>query len=125
MVEDLDINIAIHRGAIIRADDGLALSSRNQYLTIEERNIAPFLYKILQKTAHNLITNPKTNGVLQKAIQELYEYGFTHVDYLEWLDEKYLQPVDIAPKNQQYSRLFGACMLGKTRLIDNIRVAIT
>lgn len=118
MVEDLNIPTQIIGAPTARAQDGLALSSRNQYLSPAEREIAPALYRILVHTAQVLHHIPENyNQQLTNAKNELIQAGFTSVDYLEWIDTDSLQPASHTTRSR---RLLVAAYLGKTRLIDNI-----
>lgn len=113
MVKELGMSTEIVGSPLKREEDGLALSSRNRYLSPEERNLAPQLYKAMV-TIHASPFNPKT---LQQAWDTLTANGFV-MDYLEWRYEENLERVQ--EPTQKPMRLFAAAMLGKTRLIDNI-----
>ncbi len=117
LVSDLDIPTEIVGAPIIREEDGLALSSRNRYLSPDERKIAPILYKTLQNTAHNLKSN-NVSEILAKGIADLTEAGYK-VEYLELCDSFTLAPL---AEYEEGSRLLVAAWLGKTRLIDNMSV---
>ena len=101
----------------MREEDGLALSSRNRYLSQDERKIAPFLYKTLEQVAKDLQNHP-VSDVLAKAVIYLTEHGFK-VEYLELCDSSSLAPLS---ELKEDARLLVAAWLGKTRLIDNISV---
>lgn len=120
MVRDLDVPAEIIGAPIAREEDGLAMSSRNRYLSEEERRIAPKLYDILCHVAPRLKTvlqgHENTERVLNDARKSLVAAGFTKVDYLELRDSETLAAaVDMRP-----ARVFAAVFLGKTRLIDNL-----
>ncbi len=117
LVDDLDIPVEIIAGATLREADGLAMSSRNSYLSESERKTAPLLYQTLQKTAKELKYSGITD-VLAKGIAELTAAGFK-VDYLELVDGENLKSLS---EVEEDSRLLVAAWLGKTRLIDNIAV---
>ena len=121
MVADLSLPIDIKSGAIQRADDGLALSSRNQYLSASERAVAPLLWQTLQSCAATLTTTPNCEpaSIIDPARETLEQAGFT-VDYLELRELSTLQLVD---SGDQDCALFVAARLGDTRLIDNIQLA--
>lgn len=120
MVLDLNIPVSILSGATMREEDGLAMSSRNQYLSAEERAVAPKLYEILQRTKSQLNRQPDAvEKVLKSALEELLASGFAAVDYLELCDAENLQPLWGLTRP---ARLLAAAYLGKTRLIDNIAV---
>jgi len=119
MARDLDIPVKIEGIATMREPDGLALSSRNVYLSPEERWIAPLLYRVLNDTATALAANPdNVAAALQNALAELRQAGFAP-DYLELRDT-----ADLSPMSQldRPARLLAAAHLGRTRLIDNIPV---
>lgn len=119
MVTDLNIPTVIHGVPIVREKDGLALSSRNRYLSEPERDIAPMLHHILQHTAAELRTSAPIALTLEHASQMLLHAGFASVDYLEYVDSATLQPESLLTSK---GRLVVAAYLGKTRLIDNIEV---
>lgn len=119
MVSDLNIPTDIHGVPIVREGDGLALSSRNRYLSEPERDIAPMLHNILLHTANELKTQSPVAQTLEHASQMLLHAGFASVDYLEYVDQKTLEPQPILTSK---GRLVAAAYLGKTRLIDNVEV---
>ncbi len=121
MVADLSLPIDIQSGATQRAEDGLALSSRNQYLSASERAVAPLLWQTLQSCAAALTATPdcKPASIIDPARETLEQAGFT-VDYLELRELSTLQLVD---SGDQDCALFVAARLGDTRLIDNIQLA--
>lgn len=120
MVADLSLPIDIQSGPTQRAEDGLALSSRNQYLSASERALAPFLWQTLQSCAAALTATPQCppSSVIDPAIEALEQAGFT-VDYLELRELSTLRLVDNV---DQDCALFVAARLGDTRLIDNIQL---
>ena len=120
MVADLSLPINIQSGPTQRAEDGLALSSRNQYLSASERALAPFLWQTLQSCAAALTATPQCppSSVIDPAIEALEQAGFT-VDYLELRELSTLRLVDNV---DQDCALFVAARLGDTRLIDNIQL---
>lgn len=99
----------------MREADGLALSSRNRYLTPEQRAIAPALYATLCHLRDHLSVD-NSKELLAWGKNELLARGFTSVDYMEMRDSTHLTPAT-SPHN---ARLFAAAALGTTRLIDNI-----
>ncbi len=109
LVEDLDINTKIIGAKILKEQDGLAMSSRNQYLSPVERNIAGKLNTILKETL--------ANKNLEKGKREILEAGFDKIDYLEFRQQDNLEETKDFNDN---TRIFAAAWLGKTRLIDNI-----
>lgn len=118
MVEDLDMPVALRFVPTVREADGLALSSRNAYLSTTERETAPVLYQILQASSNRIRQNENIGTVLQWGIQVLTENGF-EVDYLALVDGADLRPIT-AFKGE--ARLIVAARIGKTRLIDNCAV---
>ncbi len=118
-VADMDIPVTILGGETVREEDGLALSSRNAYLTEEERAIAPQLHRILQSVAKAVAGGEDLDEVTQKALLKLKELGFGPIDYLAVRDAKTLQRVKAAGFS---CRVLVAANLGKTRLIDNIAI---
>lgn len=121
LVQELNFEIDIIGGEIVRADDGLALSSRNQYLTEQERAIAPRLAQVLQQLAGELKSASVADfdAMIQKTKDELTHDGFT-VDYLQVLNQQ-LQP---ASRHDKHLVILTACYLGKARLLDNLEITL-
>ena len=121
MVADLSLPIDIQSGPTQRAEDGLALSSRNQYLSTSERALAPVLWQTLQSCGVALAATPAgpPTSIIDSARAALEQAGFK-VDYLELRELATLQLVD---RMDQDCALFVAARLGDTRLIDNIQLA--
>ena len=120
MVEDLDIPVTIESCATLREADGLAMSSRNRYLSASDRAIAPKLFGIMNQCRLRMLeANTAFDVILNVAKAEIITLGFDKVDYLECVDAKTLAPVvDL----KSPARLLVAAYLGETRLIDNIAV---
>jgi pantoate--beta-alanine ligase len=116
LVRDLNIPTAIVGVPTIRESDGLAMSSRNAYLSAAQRRIAGALPQVLQETVAELRAGNVAAPVLAGAKSRLHRAGIDRVDYLELCDEQSLQPIAIA---RPPARLFAAVFIGKTRLIDN------
>ena len=119
MARDLDIPVRIAGVPTLREADGLARSSRNVYLSSEERRTAPLLNRVLRDVATEIASRPDGVGAsLVRGLAALRAGGFA-VDYLELRDAANLAPMDrlAAP-----ARLLVAARLGRTRLIDNIPV---
>ena len=119
MARDLDTPVHIEGVPTVREADGLALSSRNVYLSAQERRTAPLLNRVLRNVAAEIAARP--DGIassLERGRTALDAGGFA-IDYLELRDAADLAPVDrlTAP-----SRLLVAARIGRTRLIDNIAV---
>jgi pantoate--beta-alanine ligase len=119
MARDLDIPVRIEGVPTVREPDGLALSSRNVYLSPEERRVAPRLYRVLNDTAAVLRERPDAAApALAGGISALDGAGFV-TDYLELRDAADLSPMITLDRP---ARLLAAARLGRTRLIDNIAV---
>ena len=116
MVRDLDMPIGIIEHETIREADGLALSSRNQYLTAAERKIAPALYTEMRRAATEIRQGAPTATVMERAKQAVLAAGFDRVDYLDLR-----HPDDLTRTTTPHAgnRIFAAAWLGSTRLIDN------
>jgi len=104
VVEDLDIPVEIVGAEIVREADGLALSSRNRYLSEDERKTAPMLYQTIANVA-KAIPKTGTEAAINQGISALTTAGFK-VDYMEIFEE----------------HLLVAAWLGSTRLIDNVEI---
>lgn len=116
MVRDFQLPITIESVPTVRAADGLALSSRNAYLSAKERAQAPRLYQQMTACAKAIAAGAEVQIACDAALAELRSAGFTKVDYFVFCDGQTLQGADlIAPT----SRLLAAAWLGETRLIDN------
>ncbi len=119
MVRDLDIPVKILGGPIVREKDGLALSSRNVYLSEKERAIAPQLHKTIKDAAQKLGRGGRVSSVLSSGSRKLDTAGF-RIDYLEVRSVKTLAL--IKGQVREPARVFVAVFLGKTRLIDNVAI---
>jgi pantoate--beta-alanine ligase len=119
MTRDLDIPVQIIGVPTVRESDGLALSSRNAYLSPEERNVAPVLYQALKESSTRMRGDVPVRQVLAEARAHLERAGFA-IDYLEARHARTLTPV--ATMAEGPIRLLVAARLGRTRLIDNIAV---
>lgn len=119
LVQDLNFPIQIIGVPIVRAEDGLALSSRNGYLTEAQRKIAPTIYQSLQQAKQDLQQNKQSlSKVLTHIREQLNQAGFD-VDYIEARTPT-LQKID---EFTQDIVIFVAAKLGKPRLIDNLYIA--
>ena len=116
MVRDLTLPITIHAVPTIRAADGLALSSRNIYLTTAERAVAPILRQVMQDCAKQAVAEKALEAAYETAKAALQAAGFGKVDYFCFCDPINLQAVSDVRDD---SRLMVAVWLGDTRLIDN------
>lgn len=119
LARDLDIPARIAGVATVREPDGLALSSRNVYLSAGERRTAPLLYRVLRETAAGLTLQPEAVAAAVERGRARLEAGGFAVDYLELRDAADLSPVS---RLAGAARLLAAARLGRTRLIDNIAV---
>jgi pantoate--beta-alanine ligase len=118
MVRDLNFNIEIIAVPTMREEDGLACSSRNQYLNAEERKQAAVLFKALRAAADSGKQSATDSVTLARRV--ISEAPLARIDYVEVVDAESLQPVEMAGPN---TVLLLAVFFGKTRLIDNIRLA--
>jgi pantoate--beta-alanine ligase len=120
LARDLNIPVLIAGVPTVREADGLALSSRNVYLSAEERRIAPNLARVLQSVAAALARDPT---VVQREIARgsaaLQQSGFT----VEYLEIREAETLAVTSEVTARSRIFAAVRLGTTRLIDNMPIA--
>ena len=121
LVRDLNVPVEIIGGPIVREKDGLALSSRNAYLSPSERKTAPLLYQTLSEVAADLAQGRGCDDAVVAARFKLDAAGF-RVDYVAVRDPDTLQPLS---GSVQRARVLAAAYLGKTRLIDNVPVPPT
>ncbi|MEJ2125308.1 MAG: pantoate--beta-alanine ligase [Alphaproteobacteria bacterium] len=119
MVLDLDMPIEILAAPIVREEDGLAMSSRNAYLSPTERTLAPRLYQVMQNVAKELSGGRPVNEALYLGRDWLEGAGL-RVDYLEVRDANTLLPLEEYVNDP--ARLLAAVNLGQVRLIDNVPV---
>lgn len=119
VARDLDIPVAIEGVPTVRESDGLALSSRNVYLTPEQRAGAPVIYRTLQEMARRLEAGDDVAAVSADGLAALARAGFSAIDYLEVADAETLRPL---ARPDRPGRILAAVWLGRTRLIDNIAV---
>jgi pantoate--beta-alanine ligase len=119
MAKDFDLPVKVLGVPTVREPDGLALSSRNVYLSPAERAVAPMLYKVLRGCASRIKSGEKIERVLNVGRIEVDVAGFG-LDYLEARHALTLAPV--ASLKDGPVRLLIAARLGKTRLIDNVAV---
>jgi pantoate--beta-alanine ligase len=122
MVQDLNLNVAIEVLPIIREEDGLALSSRNSYLDIEERKAAGCLFKSLQR-AEMMIGEGEKNPrrIIQAMEQIIHSEPLARKDYIEIVDLDNLDPLD---KIEGDVLVALAVFIGKVRLIDNMIMSL-
>jgi pantoate--beta-alanine ligase len=120
MVTDLHLPLEIVGVPTVREPDGLALSSRNRFLTDDERRHAPLLHSVLNATSRALAAGGAADAILAAARKELAQAGFA-VDYLALVDGPTLVPLATARSD---SRLVVAARLGSVRLIDNLATVL-
>ena len=120
LVRDLDIPVEIVAAPIVREQDGLALSSRNAYLSAAERNTAPILHQVLAEAAASLANGEGCDAVASAGRFKLEGKGF-RVDYVAVRDPETLAPL-FGPIRGP-ARVMAAAFLGTTRLIDNVPTA--
>lgn len=121
LVRDLDFPIVIHGVDTVREADGLAMSSRNRYLTPEERAQAPALQRGLKKAREAWQSGATDSGKLVNLVSEEIKSaaGMARVDYISVVDSRTLQPLDDVA---DHGLVALAVFFGKTRLIDNIEL---
>jgi pantoate--beta-alanine ligase len=119
MAADLDLGVKVVGSRTVRERDGLAMSSRNVYLSAEERATAPVLYRALKESAARLRAGGDIAAVMAGGAELITNAGFV-LDYFEVRHAETLAP--IASVKDGPVRILVAAKLGKTRLIDNIGV---
>lgn len=120
LARDLDIPVEIVGVPTVREADGLAMSSRNAYLSPEERAIAPAIHRALVAVAEGLKAGRPAEELCHRAAADLIAAGFKSVDYVEVRDADSLAPLATLTRP---ARILAAARLGGARLIDNIGVA--
>ena len=118
MARDLDLPVEIVGGATVRESDGLAMSSRNTYLSNVERTLAPRLHQEINGVARRVAVGDAIDAACADATSELDRAGFSSVDYVAVRDAETLE----MPAAGRPMRVLAAAWLGKTRLIDNVAV---
>lgn len=119
MARDLDLGVRVVGAPVVRERDGLAMSSRNVYLSPDERAAAPVLYKVLKEVARGIKSGNEIAGSLRIGAGQIEKAGFA-LDYLEARHADTLAPV--RSRSDGPLRLLLAAKIGSTRLIDNVRV---
>ncbi len=120
MVRDLNMPLKLIGAPTKRDTDGLALSSRNAYLSATERKIAPSLFSIISALAGDIAEGADVAAGVTNAKRKLTAAGFEKIDYIEVRDSETLGSASTA--SGRPLRVLAACWLGKTRLIDNVAV---
>lgn len=118
MVRDLNMPLKLIGSPTKRDADGLALSSRNAYLSEAERTIAPALYAAISALAKDVANGADIPAGVADAKRKVTAAGFTKIDYIEVRDAETLEPASTASGRPM--RVLAACWLGQTRLIDNV-----
>jgi pantoate--beta-alanine ligase len=119
MAADLDLGVKVVGSKTVRERDGLAMSSRNVYLSPGERRAAPVLFQTMKETAHRLRSGEDVRTAQANAIETIAAAGFS-VDYFETRNAETLTPVTSTKDGPL--RILVAAKIGTTRLIDNIAV---
>lgn len=119
MVADRGLPVRVVAMPVVRESDGLALSSRNAYLSAGQRRAAPALHRALRGAAADLAAGAAAADACSRGLALLRDAGFDRTDYLEVRDGATLRP---AGRHRRGLRVFGAAWLGRTRLIDNLAV---
>ena len=118
MARDLDLGVKVMGGAIVRERDGLAMSSRNVYLSAEQRRAAPALFRTLKAISKRMRSGEDFRSAISAGAHTIAKAGFA-LDYLEARHAETLAPV--SSLNDGPVRLLVAAKIGTTRLIDNIK----
>jgi pantoate--beta-alanine ligase len=121
---DLDLPTRILGAPTVRAEDGLALSSRNAYLSERERAVAPALYAALVVLAQALAQGAAVADAEAEAITSIIASGFDSADYIEARHAQTLERLGPGPIGSAPARILAATRLGRTRLIDNVAVPV-
>jgi len=119
MAKDLDLGVKMIGSRTVRERDGLAMSSRNVYLSPEERRTAPLLYRTMQETAKRLRAGDDIKAAMAGGAELITNAGFM-LDYFEARHAETLAPISAVKDGPV--RILVAAKLGKTRLIDNVGV---
>ena len=119
MAEDLDLGVKVIGSKTVRERDGLAMSSRNVYLSPDQRRVAPELYRALKQSAQRLRAGDDLEAAMADGAALVAAAGFA-LDYFEVRHARTLAP--IASGKDGPLRILVAARLGTTRLIDNIAV---
>ncbi len=121
MTKDLNLPIKIISGEIIREEIGLAMSSRNSYLSYKQRINASLIFKYMKQAKSRIEEGGEKIDSIYQLKKKLMFIPNADVDYVQFFDEKNLKKIT---KATEYGRIFIAVYIGKTRLIDNIRVRL-
>jgi pantoate--beta-alanine ligase len=119
MARDLDLGVKVVGAKTVRERDGLAMSSRNVYLSAEERQVAPTLHATMKECAKRIRAGEELAAVMAAGGEAITKAGFV-LDYLEARNAETLAP--IGSLREGPIRMLVAAKIGATRLIDNIAV---
>lgn len=119
MVQDLNLPLEIRVCPIVREDDGLAMSSRNKYLSADERSRAVCLYQALTHCQSQIATGQTQTAPLIAEIQRIVENRQGRIDYISIVDPESLEPLE---QIEQKALILLAVYIGKVRLIDNLLI---
>jgi pantoate--beta-alanine ligase len=119
MARDLDLGVKVVGSRTVRERDGLAMSSRNVYLSPEERQTAPVLYRAMKESVRRLRAGDDIEAAMAGGAEMITAAGFT-LDYFEVRHAETLAPIGTTKDGPM--RILVAARLGKTRLIDNVAV---
>jgi len=124
MVKDLNLDVEIISCTTVREPDGLALSSRNVYLSPSERKEALVLYQSLELAKKLISSGERSTNIILSEMNELFsKIQSTNVDYIKIVEADTFEIVDELTEGKDYFILV-ACKIGKTRLIDNILLTV-
>jgi pantoate--beta-alanine ligase len=119
MARDLDLGVKVIGAQTVRERDGLALSSRNVYLSPEQRQVAPALYRAMKETAKRLRAGDDIAAAMASGAKLIADAGFA-LDYFEARHAETLAPIESVKHGPM--RILVAGVIGDTRLIDNLAV---
>jgi pantoate--beta-alanine ligase len=121
--EDLNLGVAIQVSQTVRERDGLAMSSRNIYLSADERRVAPLLSQALRAGQHMIVGGTRDVAAIEQTMRQTVEQAPTiQVEYLAVCDQDNLEPLSVVTDR---AVLLGAVRIGSVRLIDNLLVKIS
>ncbi len=123
MIIDLNLNIDLDLAPIVREESGLAMSSRNEYLTAEERAEAAILFQSLRMAERLILQGERDPEKVQSAMNAMIDaVASSKIDYIALVDPETLTPVSVIDRN---IRILLAVYIGRTRLIDNYLVELS
>ena len=122
LAEDLNLGVVIQMRPTVRERDGLAMSSRNIYLSADERRIAPLLFQALHTGRRVIEGGTSEVAAIERIMRQTIEQAPTiHAEYLAVCDRDSLEPLSVV---EDHAVLLGAVRIGSIRLIDNLPVKI-